>query len=234
MAARAAVGESSLTGGAIDVYFHVINRGTGIANGDIPDSQINAQIDVLNDAFAPWGWSFNLAQVDRTTNSTWYTMSPGSTAERNAKQALRRGTADDLNIYSANPGGGLLGWATFPSSYVSRPWDDGVVVLFSSLPGGSAAPYNLGDTGTHEVGHWMGLYHTFQGGCNKKGDQVADTPPERSAAFGCPVGRDTCRKGGLDPIENFMDYTDDACMFEFSSGQDARMDSQFTAYRFGK
>jgi hypothetical protein len=234
MAARAAVGESSLTGGAIDVYFHVINRGTGIANGDIPDSQINAQIDVLNDAFAPWGWSFNLAQVDRTTNSTWYTMSPGSTAERNAKQALRRGTADYLNIYSANPGGGLLGWATFPSSYVSRPWDDGVVVLFSSLPGGSAAPYNLGDTGTHEVGHWMGLYHTFQGGCNKKGDQVADTPPERSAAFGCPVGRDTCRKGGLDPIENFMDYTDDACMFEFSSGQDARMDSQFTAYRFGK
>jgi hypothetical protein len=233
---REAQGFAELTSGTIDVYFHVINRGAGIANGDIPQSQIDAQINVLNDAYAPWGWSFNLVSVDRTTKTTWYTMSPGSNAERQAKTALRRGTADDLNIYSANPGGGLLGWATFPSSYASRPWDDGVVILYSSVPGGSAVPYDEGDTATHEVGHWMGLYHTFQGGCAKKatgGDAVADTPAEKSPAFGCPVGRNTCRSSGLDPIENFMDYTDDACMFEFTSGQDARMDALFTTYRFG-
>ncbi|MEJ7599285.1 MAG: zinc metalloprotease [Kofleriaceae bacterium] len=226
---------SSATGGAINVYFHVINKGTGISNGDVPDSQIASQISVLNAAFASTGWSFNLVQTTRTTNATWFGTCDSSTTERAIKTALRQGSADDLNLYSCNPGGGLLGWATFPSSYTSSPSLDGVVMLYSSVPGGSAAPYNLGDTATHEIGHWMGLYHTFQGGCNGSGDQVSDTPAEKSAAFGCPVGRDTCRnKAGLDPIRNFMDYTDDSCMNTFSAGQDARMDAQFTTYRFGK
>jgi pregnancy-associated plasma protein-A len=239
---RRAAGDptASRTGGVVNVYFHVINKGTGIANGDIPQSMINDQIAVLNAANQPWGWSFQLVSVDRTTNASWYVMEPGTVAETQAKNALRQGSADDLNIYSANIGGGLLGWATFPQSYASDPKDDGVVVLFSSLPGGSAVPYNLGDTGTHEVGHWMGLFHTFQGGCSagkNGGDLVNDTPAERSPAFGCPTGRDTCtgRKfPGLDPITNFMDYTDDACMFEFTPGQDARMDAMFTTYRDGR
>jgi hypothetical protein len=225
-----------VTGGVISVYFHVINRGAGIENGDVPLSQINDQIEVLNDAFNVWGWSFQLVSVDRTTNATWYTMGPGSSAERQAKAALRQGTADDLNLYTANPGGGYLGWATFPWDYSRSPADDGVVVLFSSLPGGTAEPYNEGDTATHEAGHWMGLYHTFQGGCNeRRGDFVSDTAAERDPAFGCPTGRDSCRRqAGLDPIHNFMDYTDDACMFEFTPGQDERMDSMFTNYRAGR
>jgi len=229
-------GGATTTGEMVNVYFHVIRRAATnlAADGDIPSKWITDQINVLNDAYAGTGWSFNLVSVDRTTNAAWFQMGYNSTEEAQAKKALRQGSADDLNIYSASLGGGLLGWATFPSSYSSNPSRDGVVVLHQSLPGGSAVPYNLGDTATHEVGHWMGLYHTFQGGCSKSGDYVADTPAERSEAYGCPIYRDTCASPGDDPIENFMDYTDDSCMNQFTTDQDTRMDAQFSAYRLGK
>ena len=225
---------ANATGGTINVYFHVIRSGTSASQGNIPDSQINAQMQVLNQAYNGTGWNFNLVATTRTTNSRWYSLRMGSKNERDMKNALRQGTADDLNIYSANPGGGLLGWATFPSSYSGNPKQDGVVILYSSLPGGSAVPYDEGDTATHEVGHWMGLYHTFQGGCTGNGDFVGDTPAEASPAYGCPTGRNTCSTAGVDPITNFMDYTDDSCMFQFTAGQDTRMDSQYTTYREGK
>jgi hypothetical protein len=228
-------GPSNVTGGTINVYFHVISNGT---TGNVSDQMIASQMSVLNNAYGQWGWSFNLVQTTRTSNATWFSSCDASSTESQMKNALRQGSADDLNIYTCNPGGGLLGWATFPSSYAGNPKNDGIVLLHSSLPGGSAAPYNLGDTATHEVGHWMGLYHTFQGGCQKTGDYVSDTPAEKSPAYGCPIGRDSCKRGpaaaGLDPIKNFMDYTDDPCMDHFTSGQDGRMDSMFTTYRAGK
>jgi hypothetical protein len=224
----------------IPVYVHVIRKGAGIANGDVPLARIRSQIEVLNAAYsgAAGGvdtpFRFQLIAVDRRTSAAWYAMSPGSAAEAQAKAALRRGGPGDLNIYTASPGGGLLGWATFPWDYAADATSDGVVVLFSSLPGGSAAPYDEGDTATHEVGHWLGLYHTFQGGCSSRNDAVSDTPAERSAASGCPTGRNTCTGAafpGRDPITNFMDYSDDACMFRFTTGQSRRADGLFAQYR---
>ncbi len=213
----------------IAIAYHVIHDGN---TGVVSSSRLNQQVTVLNNAYAGTGFSFSVASIDYTDNATWYTMGHGTTVERQAKQALNIDPNTHLNVYVAGIGGGLLGWATFPADLSRKTSEDGVVVLNESLPGGNAAPYDLGDTATHEVGHWLGLYHTFQGGCNGKGDLVDDTPPEASPAYGCPTGRDSCRrKAGLDPITNFMDYTEDACMNEFSDCQTVRMHEQVGAYR---
>ena len=213
----------------IPVYFHVITSTSG--QGALSTNAINGQINVLNSAYEGSGFSFDLVSTDVSANNTWWTAGYGTTAESQMKSALRQGGANALNVYTNNPGGGLLGWATFPSSYNSQPDNDGVVLLYSSLPGGSAEPYNEGDTGTHEVGHWLGLYHTFQGGCRGNGDYVCDTAPERSAQYGCPEGADSCRGDAVDPIHNFLDYTDDYCMYEFTLGQIERAQAAWAAYR---
>jgi hypothetical protein len=109
------------TGGNINVYFHSIVNSTGA--GKIPQSQITAQIKVLNDAYGKAGWTYTLKAQDETVNDKWFTVEPSKPAESDMKTALRKGTAQDLNLYTANIGGGLLGWATFPKDYKSGPRD---------------------------------------------------------------------------------------------------------------
>jgi hypothetical protein len=248
-------GGSSSTDGArvysdgaitIPVHFHVVSKADG--TGNIPDSRLDAQIAAMNEhysggdtpvyrtAAANTSFRFVRASVTRTVNDTWYAAGPGSAAQTQMKNALHTGTADDLNFYT-NSGGGYLGWATFPNEYAGAPAQDGVVCYWASLPGSNYVPYNEGDTGTHEVGHWLGLYHTFQGGCLGSGDGVADTPAERSSFFGCLGSKepDTCKQNaGKDPVENFMDYTDDPCMYKFSAGQSDRADTMWATYRANK
>lgn len=245
----------------IDVYVHVVTgtSATGAVVGDVTDARIAQQITVLNDAFAgldrlPNGttalgvptvtpFTFRLAETDRTTNNAWYAHRPGSLEETQMKTALRRGRARDLNLYVTNlltSTGGILGYATFPSNYAYNPFVDGVVLTRESLPGIpdplNLNPYDLGDTATHEIGHWLGLYHTFQGGCTRVNDTVDDTPAEIGPTYGplptiLPDTCSTARFPGRDSIENFMNYGDDTLAYRFTPGQLARMRANASNYR---
>lgn len=220
----------------VPVYVHVITNGS---QGSVPGSRITKQIKVLNTAFAGnqgaggahTPFHFNLKGVTRTNKAAWYDLKPGSAAEKAMKSKLKRGGKGTLNIYVTHLGGGLLGFAYLPQQGAANSVKDGVVILNASLPGGSANHYNLGDTATHEVGHYLGLLHTFQGGCKGSGDGISDTPKEKSPAFQCPVGRNTCSAPGKDPIRNFMDYSYDGCMHEFTKGQSNRMAAAWDRYR---
>ncbi|KAJ3027707.1 UNVERIFIED_CONTAM: hypothetical protein HDU68_003294 [Siphonaria sp. JEL0065] len=219
----------------VPTWFHIVTNG---ATGNVSDASIKKQLDVLNADYAG-KVTFTFAGTTRQSNSKWFVAGPsgaGVADYQNMKSTLRKGDKKTLNIYTNQPGSpaGLLGVATFPSSYTSSPKLDGVLVHFGSLPGGSLSSYNLGRTATHEVGHWLGLYHTFQDGCTSPGDYVDDTPAEASPASGCPTNRDTCTGSkwpGLDPVKNYMDYTVDSCMNAFTPGQYARIQAQYQLYR---
>jgi Pregnancy-associated plasma protein-A len=229
----------------IKVHFHVIMDKGG--HGFVSKKRINRQIKVLNRAFGgrtgpaavDTPFRFRLESTERVTKTKWYNANyftkVGRKRLRDMRRELRVGDARDLNIYTVGPKFQLLGLATFPGSYRKFPRLDGSVVFNESLPGGNAdfgenAVYNKGDTATHEVGHWLNLYHTFQGGCGRLNDFVTDTPRQAAGddIFICDPSLNTCPPFGSnspDPVHNFMNYTDDPCMNQFTRGQRERMNT---------
>ena len=214
----------------IPVHFHVITTNTGA--GDVADAKLDAQIVALNGAYAGSGFQFSKQGYTRTRNTTWYNGCDKSSIERQIRKALAVNPAKTFNVYLCGLGGGLLGRATFPSYFPENSFMHGVVILNGTVPGGSATGYNGGDTLVHEAGHYLGLYHTFQGGCADPGDSVGDTPAEAEPDYKCVAGRDTCPSApGLDPNTNYMDYGNDVCMTTFTTEQRIRAQDQVSLYK---
>lgn len=223
----------------VDVFWHVITRNDG--SGGVSKARISRQLRVLNQSYAgqtagsaaSTRFSFRTKRIARTANTNWYNWSSPTVDPRDdtaAKRALHSGNRADLNVYVANLRGNLLGYATFPNGPLAS---DGVVLLNASLPGGTAASYSQGDTLTHEVGHWLGLFHTFHRNCSKRGDFVSDTPRQDFGknVYKCNTALNTCNAPGKDPVRNFMNYVADACMNKFTRGQATRASRVWNAYR---
>lgn len=233
---------SKLGAGEVPVFplwFHVMNPGNVNL---VPRENIEEQVRVLNASFGgvvggvDVGFRFRLAGVSMYANKENYHLKCGS---RPVEAAMKEATAKDpalyVNVWLCKPG--ALGYAYFPTSFPESSFMNGVVLHYKTLPaveGSKLVPYEyfgLGYTLAHELGHYFGLFHTFQNGCGRTGDRVDDTPKEAYSYSGgdCDLKRDSCPEApGIDPINNYMDYSQDACLNTFTKGQRQRM-RQITA-----
>lgn len=227
----------------IPVVFNVLYR---TAAQNVSQAQLQSQIDVLNEDYAGTnadhnltttyntvkagniGVRFVLDQVIRksTTKTSWTT----NDAMKKANGGIApTSPTTKLNIWVCNLGGGILGYAQFPGGASAT---DGVVLDDNATgrTGTAAAPFNKGRTATHEVGHWLNLRHIW-GDATCGNDQVGDTPLHNTANYGCPAAghKSTCTGTPVEMTMNYMDYTDDACMYMFSLGQRSRMLAVFAS-----
>lgn len=212
-------------------FVHISKSGGARVTQDARERQLSE----LNSAYNLFNIFFtsNPENIIEIENSEWYNVFPKTPAERAMKSAHSKDPNKFVNVYTCGLEYGLLGWSSFPWEKDADPIIDGLVIAESTLPGGTNPKYNLGRTMVHEMGHYLGLFHTFYGGCDGIGDQVEDTIAHSQPNYNNPAPGHyySCIAGEMDPISNFMNYTDDVCMNMFTSGQGKRMLEQCLIYR---
>ncbi|KAJ5319416.1 hypothetical protein MYU51_017443 [Penicillium brevicompactum] len=243
----------------IETWFHIVSSKS--ESEQVTDDMIDSQLAILQDSYADSDISFRLQGVTRHVNDEW----ARNGDETAMKTALRKGTYRTLNVYfqtnlQATPGqsgralgtrgtnsdlaASVLGFCTLPDpkinadSPASQYVKDGCNILAKTMPGGSLDLYNRGGTAIHEIGHWNGLLHTFQGescSADNPGDYINDTPQQSTPTDGCPAHKDSCPDvPGQDAVHDFMDYSSDVCYESFTPGQSERMRSMWDSMRAGK
>ena len=255
----------------IPVVFHVIHSGQAVGVGlNISDAQIQSQIDVLNEcyrkrnadtALVPNWFKDRIADIEvefclarrdpsgnPTTGITRHNIPNASTNfDQNVKPSTQWNPLNYLNVWTTVLNGQILGYATFPNSGPLN--EDGVVIDYRYLGKAPANPfpssYTLGKTCVHEVGHWLGLFHTFQDSCSGTdpltcglfGDRVCDTPPTKEANYGSPsLNQNTCTETPVDELDmwmDYMDYTNDENLQMFTTGQKDVMRAVLNTSRLG-
>ena len=203
----------------------------------MPESVHTEQTAHLNNVYNDMGYNFEIVSVDTTNNSGWYYSTDSflfdtdqfqcDTVYHAMTESLAVEPSHTLNYYWTGVTN-TLGFAIFPWIYDEGNPHNGLFCGNYTSPGGSF-PYNEGDTGVHEVGHYVGLYHVFENGCDNPGDEVDDTAYQMEPLYGCPSSNYSC--GSNDPVNNFMNYVDDACMNNFSNGQFDRINWALETYR---
>ncbi|KAF9885436.1 Cell cycle control protein [Aspergillus nanangensis] len=245
----------------IDTWFHILSD--EIHAGLVSDEMVTNQINTLQDAYQDALITYKLRGITRQVNASW----ARNEDEMAMKNALRKGSYSTLNVYfhtdlqsqdgdgapqtarsdARSDAGGrqrVLGFCTLPDPSISRSSlraayaKDGCNVLAQTMPGGPLDHYNRGGTAVHEIGHWNGLLHIFEGeSCSpdNPGDYISDTPQQSKPTEGCPSSKDSCPDNpGMDAIHNYMDYSSDDCYESFTPDQLDRMRHMWSAMRDGK
>ncbi|KJX98271.1 metalloprotease like protein [Zymoseptoria brevis] len=242
----------------VDTYVHVIT--TQAKKNRYPKAIVEQQMKIMNEKFAPFSFQFRTNDINYTVSDRWATFNGIkkhsakadpvlAQVEEEFKTMLHKGNYSTLNIYVLSDMEWAYGSAATPL-VTPTPMEviaDGIMLSAETMPGGEAVNkygvYNLGYTAIHETGHWLGLNHVFSEKrtgssvpfCGDSGDNVDDTPAQITPTRGCPKKKDSCpQQPGKDSIHNYMDYSADSCMTEFTWGQKMKMEQSFAEYRKGR